>query len=517
MNHPTNTAGQGARRGEAGLAATARRLTPARGPLITFAIYFTLRWFILGWMEPVWFSDTQAYAAQYQQGFGGGLLGQGRPWGYPLFLWLTGYHFGLAAVLQRALAALAWFALARAAAGLFRRVWLQRAIFSAVLALSMALFVIQWDVMLLSESLSVTCFAALTAAWCRLAREQRLEAALPCLGLLAALAVPFAGLRDSSAPLLILLTLFIAAWASLRFFSRPRPERPPRRRLAAALALAGWIALVAAFHHHDAQASKRGWSNLCNVLSMRAFVKEVFKNYYTVDSENVAWMGRRFQIPEREAAARIGRNAGQEPPISPAYRAWLQDAGPRAWASFLLHHPGWLIRSFTAYPTYNAIRNTYINQEPAKWSRAHLWPATIIQATIHAGAWWLLGFHFQNVILVLMIEVLGLLWLGTRRWPALRGYGAPLGALLWLSAAGLLAALVAFVGDSIETWRHALLGLVALYVALPLGVGLMIEAGLDSRNQRKATAHSSGKTAPAPPGKEPRRRRRAAVSSGTPL
>lgn len=469
---------------------------------LAFAVYLAVRWFVLGWMAPVWFSDTALYAAQYRGGFAGGFFGLARSWGYPLFLWLTGYHWGLVVVVQRLTAAGAWFALAAAAAGLFRTPWVRRGVFGALLLVSLSLYAVTWDAMLLSESLAISCLVAFAAVWLRFLRAPGLG--LRWLGALTFLAVPLAGLRDSNAPLLLFFALAAAVASACRAL-RSAAQKPARPALAGAFAFCGAMALIALFHHHDALAGHRSWANIGNVMSVRAFAKQGFAGSGTVaDLEQIDWLARHYGLPAPEAMARVGRLVTQEPPLSPRYRAWLESTGPRAWTGFLVRHPGWVLELYGNVAVYEAQPLDYLDVEGQKWRAAHLGLPYAVRGLIHFFCGPLLGLRVFNILLALAAAVAGAAWVGAMLgWRAVRGAAAWLGAFFWLTAASALAALVAMVGDGIEVWRHAILGLMALYAAIPLAAGAVGEAALAGVVYFKARRAASGES---PDKKIPRRR-----------
>ena len=447
-----------------------RRLGPRAHLGLAFIGYLAVRWFVLGGMAPVWFSDTQLYAAQYHGGFAGGFFGLARSWGYPFFLWLTGYHWGLAVAVQRLAAGAAWFALAAAAAGLFRTPWVRRGVFAAMLLVSLNLYAVMWDVMLLSESLAIACLVVFAAAWLRFLRAPGLG--LRWLGAMALLAAPLAGLRDSNAPLLLFFAL-AAAIAALCRALRPGAQKPTRPALAGGLALCGVMALTALFHHHDALAGHRSWANIGNVLSVRVFAKQGFAGSGTVaDLEKIDWLARHYGLPTPEAMARVGRLVTQEPPLSPRYRAWLEATGPRAWSGFLLRHPVWVLALYSNEAVYEAQPLDYLDVEGEKWRAAHLGLPFAVRGLTHFFCGPLLGLRIFNILLALAAAAAGAAWVGAMLgWRMARGTAAWLGAFFWLTAASVLAALVAMVGDGIEVWRHAILGLMTLYAAIPLAAG----------------------------------------------
>lgn len=473
------------------------RLDSARPAIVAFIIYCCLRQFILGRVPPVWFSDSEGYIEPYRNGTATGFLGQGRPWAYPLFLWLTGYHFGLAVLVQRLAGTVAWFALARAAAGLYRAAALRRFVFYVLLVLSLTLYAIQWDVMVLTESLTLSCFLLLSAAWFRLLHTE--GAGLSWLATIAALAFPLAGLRDASIPLLLVFAAAAGALVLARFLHQPRAGSRPVGSLLAGLALSGMLAFCAFLHQRDIQSGHRGVGNLDHVLNLRAFIKDVDDDgSFATDTDNIEWLARNYTLPSEEAMERAGSIDADAPPLSLRYRAWLENTGIRAWTDFLLHHPGWLWSAYHGYSLYDVSDSVYTEDDPEKWRTAHLGLASLIHGMLYGGLSWLFNMETLNSLLLLGTGLLAAAWLASWRWRLLHRHSAPLGALFWICSVAALAPLIAFVGDTIETWRHALIGLIALYIMIPLALALLAEMGICWLGRRKVKVAGTSVGIPQP-------------------
>lgn len=468
-----------------------KRLRPLAIHLGLFALYLGLRWLLLGGVQPVHAADTETYAAQYRDGFGKGFFGQARSWAYPFFLWLCGYRWVLVVALQRLASGLAWYGLALAAMGAFRFAFLRWFAFAATLLLSFALHVISWDAMLLTESLTITLFVALGAAWLRALCDSRRTAGW--MGALALLALPFSGLRDGNALLIFLLgAMALALFAARSVRALRGGARPERIQAITGAALAALLLLVGLFHYRDAHAGKRGWANVANVIHIRALVQRDALNRPGLDFANADWLARHFQMPREDALAHAGRRIGQGPPPGEAYRAWLENTGPRAWSSFLLRHPGWLIDNFKKKEQYGVLETPYVDAGREQFSRTHIQWAFAVHNLLHGGLRALFTWSPLNTALLVCALLTGLLWIAAAwRGGPLHPSAPMLGLLCWLFSVSFLAPMIAFVGDAIETWRHSLVGLIALYLTLPLApaaLAQIVVAWIASRPVSTASA-----------------------------
>lgn len=469
------------------------RLRPLAMHLGLFILYLAVRWWALGGIAPLHAADTELYAAQYREGFDKGLFGQARPWAYPLLLRICGYHWELIVALQRLASSAAWYGLGLAAMAAFRFAFLRWFALAATLLLSFTLHVVAWDPQLLTESLTVTLFVAVSAAWLRALGDPRRAAAW--MAAVTLLAIPFSGLRDGNA----LLTLLLAALALAVFAGRSvralrGGTRPERAQALAGAALAALLLGVGLFHYHDTHASKRGWANVANVINIRALVKLDVAGQPSLDVANADWLAQHFQMPERDALMHAGRRIGNGPPPTEAYRAWLENTGPRAWSSFLLHHPGWLIANFKKKAQYGVPETPYVDVLRKDWSPARIKLPAAVHRLLHDGLRPLFTWPPLNTALLVCAALTGLLWaVAAWRNGPLRPSAPMLGLLCWLYAISFLAPLIAFVGDAIETWRHSLVGLVAFYLTLPLAPAALAQMLADLGGawlKRKAGAQS---------------------------
>lgn len=447
-------------------------LSPAARLFALFILYLALRGWLLGTMAPVHFSDTASYVDQYRDGFAGGFFGRVRSWGYPFFIWLCGHRLGWVVAAQRLVGALAWFGLAWAAGGLFRTGYARRVALWGTLLFSLAMYSILWDAMLLTESFSNSLFIALAAAlaWLLDSRGPGLRP----LGLLAALAVPFAGLRDSNSLLLLFIAFCVALALASRFFRRPA-ARPARRAFWIAWGLAGVLFAAALGHLFEMRRCHRNWQSVGAVFSMRVFVKINGKQAHSI-AEHIQWVARHYGLPVEDALSRLAKTTYAKPPISPTYEHWLKQTGPAALAGFLSHHPRWVFETFNSSFHFGQTEEGLFYLQPmAPWQRAHLKLPFYVQLAIHKTLDPLLGVPWGNSLLALAAAALGVAWLVRSRRRGADGLSGALGMLSMLLSVAAFMLFLTIFGDYNEPFRHAVTGLLALYAAVPLGVAAVIE------------------------------------------
>ena len=445
------------------------RLSPAARLFVVFVLYLALRGWFLGTMAPVHFSDTASYVDQYRGGFAGGFFVRVRSWGYPFFIWLCGHRLGLVVAAQRLVGALAWFALAWAAAGLFRSGFARRVALWGTLLFSLTMYSLLWDAMLLTESLSNSLFIALAAALAWLLGSR--GAGLRPLGVLAALAVPFAGLRDANSLLLIFVALCAALALTLRFFRRPA-ARPRRLVFWTAWGLIAVLFAVGLGHLFEMRRCHRNWQSVGAVFSMCVFVKITGKQAH-IYKDHIDWVARNYGLPVEDAISRLAKTAYAKPPISSMYENWLKQTGPAALIGFLSHHPGWVFETYNSSFQYGDTEAGLFYLQPLEpWQRAHIKVPFQIQVAIHKTLDPVLAIPRGNGLLALAAAALGVAWL-VRAWR--RGTGGALGVLFLLTSISAFMLFVTIFGDYNEPFRHAITGLLALYAAIPILVAAVID------------------------------------------
>jgi hypothetical protein len=151
---------------------------------------------------PLW--DKQFYMAD-------------RTWGYPLFIKalpgpVSPSRIQTIMMGQGLISIACWVMLAAAAALAVRNKWLRHATFVAILLMSLAMPIIQWDGVLLAECLGLALAAlAIAAAFVFVRRPSKVSLALALLGFFG-----FGVMRDTNAYTAVLLAVFVGMFVARR-------------------------------------------------------------------------------------------------------------------------------------------------------------------------------------------------------------------------------------------------------------------------------------------------------------
>ena len=433
------------------------------------AIYLITRVALFARFQPAGFSDTQSYVDVFASGFSPRWFGNERPFSYPLLLWAAHYNFSIVKCFQLLASTSCWLAGAWMLSGLFKARAARLLVFVTLLLTSFTLDIIQWDLFMLTESLSIALLMLLLALFVLWQSGPAPRKWLPPA--FAAVAIVFSFLRDVNAfipPIFALLLVLPLTRRRKQLLSpdaaaEPAPRREPGGKLPLLIALI--MIIIPLLQQIDITLARRHWYNFENFLNLRVMVD----GQGETAAEHFAWLHRRFELPP-EALRRAGGNYENLPPMTPEYREWIDTQGLRAWKSFLLHHPGWVLRAYFAAPCiYGESGMGYFLMYMPRW-RGTAWefPMALHRAS-HAALDPLLR---SRLLIFLLCGGLCL---------ALGGaYRDGSKSALWsvfavLSYTGAVMLFLAKFGDGIEDWRHALLGLVAVYLALCLLAGILLD------------------------------------------
>jgi hypothetical protein len=266
------------------------------------------------------FPDSQEYLATshhslFSADFWAGLRGPAIPLLYKL---LPTNHMREAG--QLALSILAWLGLALAVSRSVRQPWAKLAGAALVLLFSLTPWIVEWEPLLLSESLSLTLTAALIAIWLELIRQpSRVKVAV-----LIAVAFLWATARDPNGYILLLALVVPAVW-----FVRSRNRRLPAAVLVGLLVVA--VASLA-----SSAAGERWKVPLVNVIGHRILT----------DADATAFFQRRGMpqlTPQVTSAMRvpgfIDHQRLKQLPGWPTFDDWLDRAGRQTYTRYLASHP----------------------------------------------------------------------------------------------------------------------------------------------------------------------------------
>lgn len=413
--------------------ATMRRIGNAAPKAILFALLARYWWEVWSVYKGVGgalvFHDTKLYFEVAQNDFfSKGVWGGARP-PIPIILFkLCGSSPERIRIAQTVLSVFSWTALA----GAFCRSlgsWTLR-IFAVLLTLSLAVSpnVLQWNDLLLSESISIS-----TAAACMAAALMFLHLPHRWVVQLIFLSFVFASSRDANAYVILMFGVCVAAYA----LARRRWDRVFAIRLTLAVAFFG----IFATSDISSRAGDRWQYPLLNVIVYRVLPDPQM----TRDFESLGmprYPGLRANRPRRQYY--------YDRTLRP-FHQWLDEHGKGVYARYLLGHP----RYFFGEPKerlsevfgldHSRYRPPKFPIDPSRWD-VSLWMAPL----------W-----FIRIVAIGLTGTMAL-WI-TRRSPSIL---AILGCVL-----GLLAyphALLAWHGDTLEVARHGLQAALQLDLALIL-------------------------------------------------
>jgi hypothetical protein len=413
--------------------------------VIIFLVYAALRIASLNAIHNVReFPDTQDYQAKASWpllSWGqhtGPLEGisiwwlQGRPPTVPFFYKLLGKSPNSIAGFQLALSILCWGLLALSVARAVRVPQLRPIVFVAILVFSLNDYIVLWDGVLLSESISISLMALLMAVWFWLIEGWHRQKVV----LLLVVAFAWAFARDSNAWAILVLAALLTAIAVLR-----------RSRRYAVIG-AAFVLLFVANDVSD-NWSKRWQIGFMNVMGQRILP----------DQERTLYFVKRG-MPLTPAVTRFAGHyvwdfdmAFDKDPALTEFRRWLDSRGRLCYVQFLVTHP----RILLGQPVRNAgavgvhVLDFY---KPAGFSPILSGAlAGIIYPDTNALLWWRIGSILAASILF--------------------SIGFESGPGRWLTALTLIClayphAAIVWHADSYEFSRHA------LQVAVHLRIGLLL-------------------------------------------
>ena len=221
---------------------------------------------------------------------------------------------------------LCWLALAGAVAWNVRRPRFRLVAFGLVLLFSLSVWVTQWDLIILSDSLAVSLGAAALGAWLALVRA-------PSAWTIAAVLVTtflWAFTRDSVAYMALLAVPFVLVWVALR----------GRRRGRIVLAV-GLAAIFAA--HFLAQGSSssepRRQVVILNVIGIRVLTSQDELAYFRDHGMPLPDVLRPLAgSPIGNGALRPDRPLADDPRVA-GFTEWARDEGRQTLAAYLVTHP----------------------------------------------------------------------------------------------------------------------------------------------------------------------------------
>ncbi len=383
-----------------------------------------------------------------------------RPPAAPLFFKALGLRPRLIAVAQTALSIAAWCFLGIAVAAHSRRLVPGMFGMTAVLAYSLTDNRFLWHTVILSESLTLSCTAALLGSWLLYLgkRSAARAAAVTAAGVL------FALVRDTNAYMLALLGAVLIAAEILRALT----ARKGARRLNMLIAAAYLAVFAVSVWSHSA--GQRWVFPFYNLISQRVLTSAQSTHFF-----------EKRGMPVNDALmSRAGKWAASDErlyynsPELKEFRRWAHQSGRQTYISFLLASPGHLIKG----PLREL--QTMLTANFSGYAADDYRPAL-------PGDVWYTIVSPNNIALVLFAVglVFGALIFAPSAAPRPLAIAAV--ASVPLAAAHLL---IAWHGDAMEVYRHCLPAVVQLHCGFLLALTAVADRMADRAARRRLGTHS---------------------------
>ena len=422
--------------------------------------YFLLRFGAFYAVQPVGPPDTQGYLEVASHPiFSIEFLAGGRPWTVPLLWKLLPDADTWRSKAQFLISAGSWSVLAAAVGQCVRGGRFRYVAFGAVLLFSMSTSVIQWDTIMLSESISISLTALVLAAWLELVRAPRPRA----IAALLAVSLLWVFTRDSNGVLALLLVPVALAgvvWPG------------PLGRIWPAVLASGLLAIFAASllaTGTGAAQVRREERPILHVIGGRVLVNPSERSFFRAHGMPAPTP---YAVAQRKALAGIA--AGQLPsdPRTDAFIEWSRKHGRSVLAQYLLRHPLRTIKAalINRRRLFGGVTEGYRSPDHRK-----IVPEPIASVIYPPD--------FQSVFFWLVIGLGFALAVARARGPS-RMWAVPL-VMLVLQFPH---ALVVYHADTLEIPRHAILVAIMTRLAVILLVLLAIEALLGRAPRTHASA-----------------------------
>lgn len=265
-------------------------------------------------------ADTTSYVRISQEPvLDADFLAGSRPFMFPLLLKLFGNNADAVVWAQGIFSILSWSLLAVSLASSLRTPFLRLAAFIFILVFSLYRYIIGWDSVLLTESMSLSLMALFLAGWFWLIRQWRWER----VAFVMVVALFWTFTRDTNAWVVFMIAAFLLLLAALRLIDR-------RYLVLSAAFLVMFFLSNASADHGD-----RWVFPFQNVLGQRILPNAQMLDFFAdcgmpVSPELMNLAGRYANSSER---------AFYEDPALADYRLWLHQAGKRCYMKWLLSDP----------------------------------------------------------------------------------------------------------------------------------------------------------------------------------
>jgi hypothetical protein len=355
-------------------------------------------------------------------------------------------------IVQTLVAVGAWSFLAAVVSGVMRSNVARWVAFAGILGLGLVPGVLQWNAMIVTESLSISALCATIGCGIRLVQRGTWRE----LGWFLGAMTVFAFTRDTNA-LLVGVIGVLALGFTFRSELRAR---------AATIAFGGIVLALGASALSNAAEPPRWYWPVAETTAVR-LLADPEATRYLVD-HGFPWDAQMASLPRRYIylydPVRTGASFA-------AFRAWVERDGRRVYLGFLASHPGWALRE--PFNERDALLDVgAVEVYGQVYGNRPGGPFTAIGAVAAPGSpavvgTWAAASAAALVVLVARRRVRGAL-------------AAAVGAVGGLAVAGYYAA---WYGDALELNRHSLSAAVQLLVACWIVTALVVDA-LATRGRR---------------------------------
>jgi len=289
--------------------------------LLLFVLYAGLRWTneSLAFEKAKQTADTPAYLRISGESFlSKAIWAKARPPMFPLILKIFDADVIKVSAFQAAFSIFSWGALAFSLAYTFKGI-LRPIAFALILALSLERHIAGWDVVLLTESISISLMALFIATWLWLLKRWSWGK----MGLLSLVAFLWAFTRDTNSWILLMIAGLILL--SVLFWSA-------RKRY---LAIAFMFILIFLFSNFSAEAGKRWVFPFQNVLAQRILPDNQAMNFFA----NCGMPVTPELLDLADGFANSNDRAFYTDQALEPYRVWLFVGGKSCYMRWLLSRP----------------------------------------------------------------------------------------------------------------------------------------------------------------------------------
>jgi hypothetical protein len=413
--------------------------------------------------------DTEAYELVANQPlFSLDFFAGARSWTVPLLWKVLPDADSERAAGQFILSCASWPVLAWAVARCLRSTIFRYVAFSLVLLFSLTLAIVRWDLVILSESVSISLTVLVLAAWLELVRAPRRGIVVALLGL--TLLWVFA--RDSNGIIALVTVPLIALWAI-------RPPAALGRAWVGVLAAGTFAIFLAGFLATTTEEAqlRRNERPILHVIGRRVLA----------DPEQTQWW-RDHGMPappprvirERRSLAGIAEGGLPSDPQTEKFLEWAREHGRNTLARYLLAHPIQTVKQ-TIGKRQRLLAGVTVGYRPR--DARNILPEPIDELVYPRDAQ---DVYFWMIVVGLGAGVVALTLGARRTW--------------WVPAIAFAVqaphAIVVYHGDTLEIPRHAMLIAITTRLSLLLLAILALDRVLEARRVTRNAGSSKPETAP---------------------